>query len=354
MSEKEKEVKVKFSTLYILPRALKRIMYYAKAAEGEVSGLGTIMKDPSGKYIVDEVYLLEQESSGADTELNPEAISKLMTDMMKDNQDPSKLKFWWHSHANMGVFWSGTDDTCAETLSREFAFSLVVNKSGESLCRLDIYNPIRITFNHIKLVEIVEEDKELQTLCELEVKEKVKTPSYGYQHPARGAMGGYACKPGDYSRGRHPHYYDHHGYGGYEGGYPDSWDYPEDKKKEDSRIKLSEEEVKDIEGFIEIATKNATSGGSLSPLTWEEHAMEILKKILDDRYEKKAACRAFATWDDSYNACGGACKCVKICKYWTDYLAKKQAEIDRAEEAAPTATDVEEEANNLDQSITID
>lgn len=354
MSEKEKEVKVKFSTLYILPRALKRIMYYAKAAEGEVSGLGTIMKDPSGKYIVDEVHLLEQESSGADTELNPESISKLMTDMMKANQDPSKLKFWWHSHANMGVFWSGTDDTCAETLSREFAFSLVVNKSGESLCRLDIYNPIRITFNHIKLVEIVEEDAELKTLCELEVKEKVKSPTYAYQHPANGAMGGFASRPHHY-RGRDTRDYPcgGYGYGGYEHGYPDNWD--DDKKKEDSRVKLSEEEVKDIEAFIEIATKNATSGGSLAPITWEEHAIDILKSILDEKYEDKAACRAFATWDDSYHACGGACKCIKACKHWTEFLSKKQAEIDKAEEIAPPSADeIEAEASNLDQNITID
>lgn len=340
----EKEVKVKFSTLYILPRALKRIMYYAKAADGEVSGLGTIIKDKDGHYIVNEVYLLEQESSGADTELNPEAISKLMTDMMKENQDPSRLKFWWHSHANMGVFWSGTDDTCAETLSREFAFSLVVNKSGEKLCRLDIYNPIRITFNHIKLEEIVEEDKELEKVCELEVKQKVKSPYFNYSRPGKGATGGFVG---------HRHGYE--GVDDYYNGYPNSehdrWS-DRFKKNEDSKITLSETEVKDIERFIEIATKNAKLGGCLAPITWEEYAFETLKEILEQKFEKKSSCRAFATWDDNYSACGGSCRIVKICKFWTEFLNKKLAVIEGV--TTETVADVEVEATNLDQTSQLD
>src|SRR5665213_1998913 len=136
------EIKKKFDALYIDPLAMKKVMYYAQAADGEVSGLGIIEKDAEGKYVVTEVFLLDQECTGADTEINPEAISSLMITLMQANKDPGKLKFWWHSHVNMAVFWSGTDDTACETLSREFAFSLVVNKSREMKCRLDIYNPM--------------------------------------------------------------------------------------------------------------------------------------------------------------------------------------------------------------------
>ena len=317
----EKEVKVKFSTLYILPRALKRVMYYAQAADGEVSGLGTIVKR-DGKYIVDDVFLLEQESSGADTELNPEAISTLMVDMMKKNEDPSKLKFWWHSHVNMGVFWSGTDDACAETLSREFAFSLVVNKAGEKLCRLDIYNPIRITFNHIKLEEIVEQDEELKAVCEKEVKEKVKTPSYGYHH--KGATGGYVH--GGYRGDVDPYeeYYggrrDWHGHG--------SEDFRGGKKNEESKVILPDEIVADIERFITIATAKAELGGAFAKETWVEYCFETLKDVIEKKYEPKSSCKAFATFDTNYTACGGACKVCKACAWWTGFLTKKQELIE--------------------------
>ena len=88
--EQSKEIKTRFTTLYIDPIVMKRIMYYAQAADGEYSALGTIIKDDKGRYIANAVYLLEQESSGAETELNPEAISKLMTDMMRKNEDPAR------------------------------------------------------------------------------------------------------------------------------------------------------------------------------------------------------------------------------------------------------------------------
>lgn len=178
----EKSVTSRFTTLYVDPTVMKRIGYYTQAADGEVSGLGTLKKDEKGRYIVDEVYLLEQESSAADTEIKPESISKLMVDMMKDNKDPGALKFWWHSHASMGVFWSGTDDTCAETLSKEFAFSLVVNKAGDKKCRLDLYDPFRITFDGVRIEELTQDDMQLKEACEKEVKEKVKSPSERWQN----------------------------------------------------------------------------------------------------------------------------------------------------------------------------
>jgi len=319
VSEKEKEVKLKFSTLYILPRALKRVMYYAQAADGEVSGLGTIIRDEKGRYIVDDVFLLDQESSGADTDLKPEAISELMVEMMKKNEDPSRLKFWWHSHANMGVFWSGTDDTCAETLSREFAFSLVVNKSGEKLCRLDIYSPIRITINQIKVEELIEEDKSLKEMCEKEVKEKVKSPSYGYHHE-KGATGGYLYP--NHGR-RHPHHIDP--YEEYYGScYRDGrW---EDKKKE-TKVRLPENIVEDITSFVELANENASEGGPLSAKTWNAFIFAKLKSSLEKRFEEKAECQNFATYGDGYDLCTKQCKIAKTCKHWTEYIAKKEEEI---------------------------
>jgi len=143
--------KAKFNTLYIDPVCAKKIKYWTEAATGEVSGLG-IVEEENGKTVVREVFILDQEASGSETELKPEAVAKLMTDLMQEGKDPGKLKFWWHSHVDMGCFWSGTDDECAETLSNEFAFSTVVNKRGESRTRLDIYDPFRITIDNLSLI----------------------------------------------------------------------------------------------------------------------------------------------------------------------------------------------------------
>ena len=208
----EVTTKTKFQALYIDPECRKKIQYWADAADGEVSGLG-LVENEDGKMVVRDVYILEQECSGSDTEIDPEAIAKLMTELLQNGKDPGKLKFWWHSHVNMGCFWSGTDDECAETLSSEFAFSTVVNKKGESKTRLDLYNPFRITVDNIRLLEIVPEDENLKKQCEQDVKDKVKTK---WQRWNRGNSGYYDKKSKHGRDWRWPGGYGGHGWDGYE------------------------------------------------------------------------------------------------------------------------------------------
>lgn len=323
-----KEVRTKFTTLYIDPIVFKRIHYYAQAAEGEVSGLGTVVKDEKGRMVVNRVYLLEQESSGADTELNSEAISKLMTDMIGKNEDPAQLKFWWHSHASMGVFWSGTDDTCAETLSREFAFSLVVNKAGEKRCRLDLYNPFRVTFDGVKVEEISQEDNDLKKECELEVKQKVKSPFERY--------GNWRDKDEDY-------------YGGYNGGgFYGKNHRAIGVKRTDSKITLPNTMIEDIERLVELSTTNATEGGVLCIETWTEYLFQTLKTVAEKRYETRAGCTQFGTYSESFLSCTNkSCKVTKDCAYWTKVF--QETEDDAAKELSELNNEITiEAASNME------
>jgi len=298
----EKEVRTKFTTLYIDPIVMKRIKYYTQAADGEVSGLGTIITDDKGRHVVNNVFLLEQESSGADTELRPEAISKLITDMINRKEDPSLIKFWWHSHATMGVFWSGTDDTCAETLSKEYAFSLVVNKSGELRCRLDLYTPFRITFDGVKVTEIIQEDSVLKEECEKEVKEKVKSP-YDRWNRWEDREHEFDSYYGNYYGHRKPY---------------KNLDYTTYNTDAKSRIRLSEVSVSDIERLIDEATRH--DGGVFDMTTWTEYIRDTLKDIFEKRFEKKAECKNPGTFDKDSILCTRDCKIKKACAYWTKFF----------------------------------
>lgn len=304
----EKEVKVKFSTLYIDPIVMRRIMYYTEAADGEVSGLGVVKIDDKGRHIVSKVHLLEQESSGADTELKPEAISELMVDMMKKDEDPGLLKFWWHSHANMSVFWSGTDDTCAETLSHEYAFSLVVNKAGDRKCRLDLYNPFRITIDNIRIEELKIEDAELKEECAKEVKEKVKPPYYhGYRR--------------NYNDDDMDVY---HGFG------HNRWNERGFEKKDDTKSRVTvpkyvTDDVKELLKLIQYSSYN--DGGMLSVNVWKEYIINILKSVVVNRLDKDASCTTPVTFSNDWKDCSGKCKVKKACAYWTRFLNDAERDI---------------------------
>ena len=335
---KVKEPRSKFTALYIEPLCMKKINYYTQAADGEVSGLGTLVKDEQGRFIVKEVFLLEQECTAADTDIKPEAISKLMVDMMRDNKDPSQLKFWWHSHVNMGVFWSGTDETACETLSREFAFSLVVNKRRESLCRLDLYQPFRITFDGVKVIELPEaQDQALIDACTAEVKEKVKPPTYNHGNSYAGYKPGSTFQRDDPACWS-PEYDGYEGYvpgGAYRGYKPRGADqryslYRNDKSK---NIKLSEIVVEDIERLLDLAELHQSEGGMFCVETWDAYIHETLKAVAELRLTPKAQCKNPLTWTHTYPDCvNGKCRVTKSCKYWTKVF--KETEADAVKELA--------------------
>lgn len=133
--------------LKVNKQVLREIKYYVDQFDTEVSGMG-LVKNNGDHFEVIKIFLPEkQKNSGANTELDQEELAKLQYDLIRKNEinETTSLSFWWHSHANMGVFWSGTDD---ENIRRNgcdgLFFSGVYNKKGESLYSLYAHNAINI------------------------------------------------------------------------------------------------------------------------------------------------------------------------------------------------------------------
>lgn len=115
--------------VYIKPECYAEIQHYVAKSSVEISGLGRIQKASDGSMVVTSVYLLKQENGPASTDIDPEAMSSLL---YETRNDPGDLNFWWHSHVNMNVFWSGTDmDTITDFGSKGYLLSTVFNKKGE-------------------------------------------------------------------------------------------------------------------------------------------------------------------------------------------------------------------------------
>ena len=89
--------------------------------------------------------------SSAETEMNPEGQAKFLEEYITGGGDPSKIKLWWHSHAQMGVFWSATDDKAVEEFSDGWMISIVGNHKGDFRVRLDWYDPVRFTLDKLNL-----------------------------------------------------------------------------------------------------------------------------------------------------------------------------------------------------------
>lgn len=157
-------IQVKCCDTYItIPQEVYyELMAYVEHYDTEVSGCGMVERlvnvvgDNDSRiseveYRVTEIFLpKEQKNSGASSNIDSNAVHSLMNELLRENKDTSKLKFHWHSHVNMGVFHSGTDEDNYNTLcSGEYLVSIVMNKKGDILGRIDVYDKARIVITNV-------------------------------------------------------------------------------------------------------------------------------------------------------------------------------------------------------------
>tara|TARA_R110000787_G_scaffold3780_1_gene14573 strand:+ start:1243 stop:2142 length:900 start_codon:yes stop_codon:yes gene_type:complete len=131
---------------YITQKDWKKVIDYAQASydefKSEIGGFLIATKDKDGDIILSTPEILEQEVTGGTTEMEKAAIADYyVKSAMKYGKD---VRFvWWHSHANMSAFWSGTDtNTMKEYKNDDWSAFLVVNIRGEYKFRVCIWNPI--------------------------------------------------------------------------------------------------------------------------------------------------------------------------------------------------------------------
>lgn len=137
----------RFFNVSIRADALAKIWNWVHLCDKEISGLGTV-EVIGNSYVVDEVYLYKQYVTGSETELDSAAVSSFMQSISEKKR--RRLRFWWHSHVNMGVFWSSTDEECVKTLLQDdYIISTVFNKKGENLTRVDIKKDWPLTLDNL-------------------------------------------------------------------------------------------------------------------------------------------------------------------------------------------------------------
>ena len=162
--------------LLLTPYAWEKMRHYVDGCTGEVSGMGKV-EIVDGELTVTDCTIFEQTVSGVHSDIETHALAKFQVELVQKGEDLSHWKLWWHSHADMGVFWSGRDtDTIDSSTEFEYMVSLVTNHAHDLKARVDTFKPLRL-FSDLS-VEIQEEyNVDLKALCDAEILEKVKKPA---------------------------------------------------------------------------------------------------------------------------------------------------------------------------------
>lgn len=108
----------------------EKVMYWVRNADHEVSGFGKCIWHPDIKTLeVLDAELLDY-GSAAETEISGELLSKYEWETRHHAGD---VRWWWHSHVDMQVFWSGTDKKNIEDFAKHgWLAATVFNRRAES------------------------------------------------------------------------------------------------------------------------------------------------------------------------------------------------------------------------------
>lgn len=160
--------------LFIEHTAWQKIQYYVDTCKTEVSGIGKIERR-EGDFYVTDVKIFEQDVSGAHSDIDAETLAKFQVELLKSNEDPADWTLWWHSHANMGVFFSARDvDTIDESTDFRYMVSLVTNHKHELVARVDVYDPARLYTELDVDILLPDVSAEIATECQAEIDAKVR------------------------------------------------------------------------------------------------------------------------------------------------------------------------------------
>lgn len=172
----------KFPKVYITPKAKRKMELYIQKCATEIMGFGEVEQKGSD-FLIKDVFILNQDATSASTNFNDETLEEFLVGLIEAKKSPKDIKLWWHSHVNMGCFWSGDDKATARGFQNGWMISIVGNKRGEFLVRLDLFEPIRLTLDNLVFVEQKTYDPELAATIEAEVNEKVRVKTYKYSYP---------------------------------------------------------------------------------------------------------------------------------------------------------------------------
>lgn len=239
-SKDSQKVESPYKTYITMTKEVHDEMFgYVEAFDTECSGCGIVerIEHKEGdvtevEFKVTEIFLPNQKNSAAATDIEAEEITKLVTELVIQGRDADveKLRFHWHSHVNMSVFHSSTDEENYEDLrTGPYLVSIVANKKKELLGRVDYYEPVRLS--------IVEVPVYVRILTDVRIPARVKENMARvaeYQKNLTPAPIGFGGKV-SYKNGKKFKLFDHagnditddyDGYPGAQGGYTPAYAQP--------------------------------------------------------------------------------------------------------------------------------
>ena len=132
--------------VYIEKKNWDKIINYARCASDkwgtEIGGMAVTIQDKDDDWEIKAPVIMKQEVGGGSCDLDKTELAEYYSKMAMKYKNKNMRFCWWHSHAKMNAFWSGTDtSTIDEYKDGDLSFALVVNVKGDYKCRVSLCKP---------------------------------------------------------------------------------------------------------------------------------------------------------------------------------------------------------------------
>ena len=141
----------------------------------EISGLGKV-EVVDGEFYVTDIAIFTQTVSPTHSTIPSKALAQFQVELIKKGENPKDWWCWWHSHAKMEPFFSGTDKATVESSTDfDMLLSIVSNHKHAFYAQFDMHRPLRLT--QVVSVEVLEEEnEEITAWVQAEYDAKVTRP----------------------------------------------------------------------------------------------------------------------------------------------------------------------------------
>lgn len=135
--------------LYFTQAAWRRLSAYVQASSpNEVSGFAHVTYTTSGCFVVreaDDVFITEQTVTPGSADVTGNTYARALHSAIKAGRSEESMRLQWHSHGLGGAYHSATDMRNIESYGyMQWFISLVTNRDGGVVARLDHYQPHRL------------------------------------------------------------------------------------------------------------------------------------------------------------------------------------------------------------------
>jgi hypothetical protein len=126
--------------VFYTPKVEEKIRYIVQTVNTEVGWFGVVEEDEENNYYIVDIYIPSQEVTGTTVEVVSTAVAELTERLINDGYDPSQLRYHGHSHVDMEVIPSITDQEMVDDYLEHMQYFVrgIYNKGGEG--RVDVFD----------------------------------------------------------------------------------------------------------------------------------------------------------------------------------------------------------------------